>query len=321
MSLDERVRTGLTRSAATSTLDVDAMLDDVVASHGRGRVRSRVVRQATAVAVALTLFVGVAVLVSWRNAPVRYWSAATLDLGTANSAQTAGVSIRLDNAVRLALAPATRRATLLAAHLPADDPDVAFHANAIGAHGLLLQATADTREVSAAVTDEWAARLALIRRQNARVQLIEARRNVARRVTALLRNLETVDLKLARALPSIYGSVWKYDGPTVGKRPTAPPPVPERATPTVLNLAFERIQLKSRIEKLGGASASSSFAALTPNVITKRLDQHAPARVDTTPSPLAPLIGWGAGIGLIVAAAYVVYRRRSTRVHPTQFRV
>lgn len=322
MTLAERVRTGLTRSAAASTLDADQLFDSVIASHRRVRVRARVVRQATAVAVVLTLFAGVAVLVSWRNAPVRYRSVTIVTAPT--TSHFGATTVTFGDPAQVAISPTTRRATLLAAHLAPDDPHVEFRATRTGKQTVALAATAPTARESAIVTNRWVSELTSFRRASARRQLIAALTSERHQATILRGQLEAIDAKLAKIDPKLYGSAWKYDSQPGSSSSTeqqgAPPPVPERGTVAELNLAFERIQLRSAIEKLGFESTRERFGALAPViVITRPIDRKAVTRVDTTPSPAAPLIGWGAGIGLIVAAAYVVYRRRSARVHPAQF--
>ena len=319
MTLDERVRDGLRRSADTLALDADDMFDGVVASHRRGRVRSRVVRQATAVAVVLTLFAGVAVLVSWRNAPARYRSVTTL---TAPTILHFGArSVKFGDPARVALAPTTRRATLLAAHLAPDDTHVEFRATSTGVETVSLAATAPTARESAVVADSWVSVLTSFRRASARRQLIQAIESARHQATLLRQQLEAVDAKLAKMDPKLYGSVWKWDSqprndssePPQG----VPPPVPENGTVAELNLAFERIQLRSRLEKLGVGSGGVRYGggpAPIPIVTVQPGGRKAATRVDTTPSTAVPLIGWGAGIGLIAAAAFVVYRRRSARV-------
>jgi hypothetical protein len=310
MSLDERVRAGLRNSAAAGGLDADAVLRGVVSTHRRARLLGRVVRQATAVAVVLTLFVGVAIFVSWRNAPLRYRSVATVRFATLPG-------VKLSDPRSVALAPSTRRATLLAAHLAPDNTEVQFRATSAGDARLSLAVTAASRQESVIVAERWASTLGSARKTQARNRLIEARRNMARRVAALHTQLQGIDGQLAKLDPKVYGTLWKYDAPLGLRAPTAlgqpnsPPPVPERSTVHELNLAFERIQLISQLQKYGLEAAGERFGALSPNVITLQIHQTAPRRVDATPSAVVPATAvWVAGLALIAAAAFVFYRRR-----------
>jgi hypothetical protein len=317
MSLDERMRDGLRRSAETGALDADDVFDAVVSSHRRSRLRGRVVRHATAVAVVLTLFLGVAIFASWRATPLRYRSVATVGVGAAASVQTGRIAVKLSDPLTLALAPGTRRATLLAAHLSPNNTEVEFRATRTGVNELSLAATAASRDEAATVTDKWASTLALFRRHQAKEQLAAARRNITRRVTTLHQQLQVIDAQLAKLDPKVYGSVWKYDGPggalwTGHIQPNPPPPVPERGTPHELNLAFERIQLISALEKYGKNATSGGFISLTPDVITKRISQKPPSRVDGTPSAAVPAFSiWIVGLVLILLTGFAVYRRRA----------
>jgi hypothetical protein len=78
MSLDEQLRAGLQRAAEVVRPDQDLTLSEVRRTHHRSLLRRRTLRQAAAVAVAATLFVGVAIFVSWRASPDRYRSTATV---------------------------------------------------------------------------------------------------------------------------------------------------------------------------------------------------------------------------------------------------
>jgi len=313
MSLDERVRVGLRRSAEAGGLDADAVFDGVVAAHRRGRLRTRVVRQAVAVAVAFTLFVGVAFFVSWRNTPARYRSVAAVALAPQGTS-----AFTLADPVRDALAPATRRATLLAAHLAPDDAHVSFRATSTGPHTISLTATAPSPRESALVTGKWVSVLTTIRRADARRQLIKSRNAVRSHVETLRKQLQAIDAKLAKLDPKTYGSAWKYDATNRAFPPrssTPPPPVPEQGSVKELNLAFERIQLKSQLEKYARQAPGDHFGALAPLTLTQPIGQKPPVRVDATPSATGPaLIAWAAGLALILAAAFVIYRRRARAI-------
>ena len=316
MTLDERVRIGLARSADTGRLDADEVLDGLVLWHRRGRLKRRVARQSIAIAVVLTLFVGVALLVSWRSTPARYRSVAAVAVGPANFTAANGATVKLGDPVRTALAAGTRRATLLAAHLAPDDPHVDFRAERTAPNAISLTATAPTSEASALVTREWVSVFATTRKADARRQLIAARQSLTREVATVHEQLLSIDAKLAKLDPKIYGSVRMYDAPNgnvrPGPQPGGPPPVPEHGTVKELNLVFERIQLKSRLEKLGQVAAAQRFGALAPNVIAAPIGQKAPVRVDATPAATVPALAvWIVGLVVIFAAACFMYRRRA----------
>ena len=321
MSLAERVRAGLTQSAEGAPLDADEMFDFVVASHRRGRVRSRVVRQATAVAVVLTLFVGVAVLVSWRNAPVRYRSVRTITAPT--TSRVGATTLKWSDPAQSHFHPRRARATLLAAHLAPDDPNVEFRATRTGKQTVALAATAPTARESAIVTDKSVSALTSFRRASARPQLLALLLNRRQQAKVLRHQLEGIDAKLAKMDPKVYGSVWKWDSQPRNDSSEPPagtlPPVPERATVAGAQPRVRTDPTATRAREFGIGIERFGALAPTPIVIVEPTGRKAAIRVDTTPSTAAPLIGWGAEIGLIVAAAYVVYRRRSARVTPTQF--
>ena len=57
------------------------------------------------------------------------------------------------------------------------------------------------------------------------------------------------------------------------------------------------------------------FGALAPLTLTQPIGQKPPVRVDPTPSATGPaLIAWAAGLALILAAAFVIYRRRARAI-------
>ena len=79
-----------------------------------------------------------------------------------------------------------------------------------------------------------------------------------------------------------------------------------------LNLAFERIQLRSQLERLGRQTTSMRFPGPTPDVLTRPIRQGPATRIDATPSATVPaLVVWVAGLALIIAAAVILYRRRA----------
>src|SRR5258708_1886728 len=104
MSLDERIRSELRNALEAGQLREDQAFNTVWTKHRRDLVRSRVARQATAVAVVLSLFASAAIVLSWRNTPDRFLgssdrfrSTATLRVARAPSARATPTTSRALN--------------------------------------------------------------------------------------------------------------------------------------------------------------------------------------------------------------------------------
>lgn len=314
MSLDERLRVDLQRAAESDRLREDDALDHVRMTHQRELVRTRVLRQATAAAVVLSLFAAVAIFVSWRSLPDRYRSTATVRVAVAAGSTTGSRSLKLADPRKLALAASTRRAALLAAHLAPADTRVDFRATLNPSRDLLsLEATAPSANESAMVTRRWVSALAGARRADA-VRRFRAR-NLAleRRVTALHDQLIRVDTELAKLDPAAYRNTLRYDAPNgVGRYPDAPPPVPEQASVRELNLVNERIQLLTELRRAGSEAASTRISAVTDPFVSQLVSQTSAARIDETPAVTVPVLtAWGIGLVLVLTGALLAYRRRT----------
>ena len=148
MSLDERVRVGLRRSADTGRLDEDEVFDQIRTAYERGVVRARVLRQATTVAIVLTLIAGIGVFVSFRAAPDRYRTTSAVALST-------GVPGFAGDP--LAIAQGTRRAALHAADVAPSGGQIRLEATRSGKNRLALAVTSPSRAESALVTRKWVA--------------------------------------------------------------------------------------------------------------------------------------------------------------------
>jgi hypothetical protein len=309
MSLDERIRADLRQTVESPTLRTDQALDQVRVRHGRGLVRSRVTREAVAIAVALSLFASVAVVVSWRNDPDRFRSTTTLRVATA-STSTSRV-FPLADPRRLALAADTRHATLASAHL-SDDAPVDFRATFDSKRDLLtLAAVAPSALESRTVTREWVSAFAIARRADA----IRVRRALDlalnRQVAALHDRLNKVDAELKKIHPGYYRYL-RYHPPygspfDDGERaPSSPAP---SASVRESNLFNERVQLLTALARIGAEAARRRMVPLEVPIVAKPI---APAvRVDTSsPATVPILVGWAIGLLVVLAATILVYRRR-----------
>jgi hypothetical protein len=330
MTLDERVREGLRRSAAGGGLADDDLIDRVVMSHHRGRVRARVLRQAAAVAVVITLFCGVAVFLSWRATPDRYRSVATVGFAPPD-ADPGRYSLVLPDPRGIALAPSTLGAVLLASQLPADDTHVDFRATTAGANKLALAATAPTRHESTVVTRQWFTRVAYLRRQQARNRLLAQRRQVHLEFAAWRAQLASIDAQLVKVDPIRYQGILQYDAATGSLRhisgtnvqhsprtyvPPAlrpgGPPVPLEGSVRELNLEFERSQLLAKAEKAAQATADQRFIGLAPVQFVQLIRQSSPAPLHQTPPAAVPTLAiWIVALVLLVVAALVTCHRRA----------
>jgi hypothetical protein len=285
-------------------------------AHGRGALRGRLLRQATTVAVVLSLIAAVAVFVSWRAMPDRYRSTATVSVGPPPSSSSflRTPTVNLEDPQGFALAPGTRRAALVASHLVADDRQVEFRVTRSSENVYSLQAEAPEASVSATVTRNWVSAVATARRADLRRQIREQQATLNREVVTLDQQLRTVDEALVKLDPVVYKDLLLYDnGVNLGRRP---PLVPERGSPRELNLAFERVQLLKKGRATASRAAGLRIAELKPDEITKFIGQTPATHVDQTPPATVPaLAGWLAGVVLVLAGAFMTYRlrTRSTR--------
>lgn len=190
---------------------------------------------------------------------------------------------------------------------------------------LSLIITAPTRLQAKTVARNWASVFGSARKTNARNLLIKQRRHVQLHVTTLHTELQRIDAQLVKLMPIVYHGVLRYDSPNGALRSSkngasaGPPPVPEQGSVHALNLAFERIQLLSAIEKFGQEAAAERFAALTPNVFAQIIAQTAPARITKIRATTLPALGGLFG-GLLFAlgAALLVDRADRTIRDPEE---
>jgi hypothetical protein len=321
MTVDERLREELSDAAKSGHLREDEAFESVRLKHRRGDVRRGITRQATAVAVALSLFASVALVVSWRNTPDRFRSTATIRVAPAGSANTTStttyLTLKYSDPRRLALASGTRRAVLVSAHRSPYDTSIEFRANYNSGRDLLsLVATAPSANESTAVTRKWVSVFDKVRRADAIRAERALNRAFNRRVKALHRRLVVIDANLKTIDPAYYDNsrYFRYNAPN-GFPPAAPEPGPTKirpgATVRELNLLNERALIVAQLADLGAEAASSGPQPLaTPSVVAKPI---APAvRVDTSsPATVPVLITWVIGLLAVLAGAVFVYRRRT----------
>jgi Mrp family chromosome partitioning ATPase len=185
--------------------------------------------------------------------------------------------------------------------------------------------TAPTRLQAKTVARNWASVFASARRENARRLIVKQRHNVTVHVTTLHTELQRIDAQLVKLMPIVYHGVLRYDAPNgslrSGKNGTVgPPPVPEQGSVHALNLAFERIQLLSAIEKFGQEAAAQRLEVVSTNgVYATIISQTPPVRVAKVQATTLPALGGLFG-GLLFAlgAALLVDRADRTIRDPEE---
>jgi hypothetical protein len=302
MSLDDRLRIEL-RSVEPGELREDDALDSVLRKYDRGLALGRVTRQALAVAVVVSLFAAVGMVVAWRNTPEHSGAASASD----RYRSTITIRVARTSGTRdLALAPSTRRNLLLTAHLSPDDSQIDFRAtlNPSG-DALSLTVTAPTKYESETITRRWAS-------ASDKALRTEANRVLNRRVRYLHQRLGQIDAELVRIDPNIFkGRPLGYGMPHPFTDNEPPPSVPPSASTHEFNLVNERVQLLSSLADLGARAARNGPPArLTPDVL---VPQTAAVRVHTSsPSKTTPvLVSWAIGLVVVLGGALFVFRRRT----------
>ncbi len=182
---------------------------------------------------------------------------------------------------------------------------------------LSLSVTAPTRLQAQTVARNWANAFTNGRKLSARRQLIKRRHQVQVHVGTLHTELQRVDAQLVKLMPIVYHGILRFDAPNGNLRSgkngaSGPPPVPEQGSVHALNLAFERIQLLSAIEKFGQEAAADRFAALTTNVYAQIIAQTPPTRVAKVQATTLPALGGLFG-GLLFALAAALLVDRADR--------
>jgi hypothetical protein len=327
MSLDDRFRDELRHAAELGQLREDDAFDDVWMKYRSSLIRKGILRQALAVAIILSLFAGVAIVVSWRNDPDhagvaagsehRFRSTATLRVASAATPDsTPSHTLTLKNPRRLALAPTTRRAALLAARLSPDDSSVDFRATLNRTEDVLsLTVTAPTATESSAVAHEWASSFAKARRAEA-IRLVKARESDRGLIVrAMHKRIRAVETQLKKIDPIAYAALGFVPHGFPGGFSEPPPPVPhlrEHAGAHERDLWNERIRTLQRVAKLGADAAGDRLLLVGPAKFASLVAQTPAARVDSSRSSTVPvLVGWAIGLLVVLAATILVYRRRT----------
>jgi hypothetical protein len=318
MSLDDRLRDGLRRSAEAVRFDEDAALDRIQLAHRRSLLRTQVMRVATAAVVVVSLFVGAAVVVPRLATANRYRSAATVSVAaspnsTARSTPDS-LPVKLADPGTLALAASTRRAALLASHLAPNDTRIDFRATRMASDVFSLMVTAPTAGEATAVTRNWVAALGQARLGDVRRQLAADQRALNRRIVVLRDQLHAVDAQLAMLDPLVFSSIYPYDNPQPGgggREPIAPSPS-DGASTREFTLVLERLQLIQQLTEGASKISAIQLANSAPNVTTQPVAQSPATNVDqTSPATVLALAGWLIAIIVVLAAAALAYRLRT----------
>jgi hypothetical protein len=326
MSLDDRFRDELRHAAELGQLRESDALDDVWMKHRSDLIRKGILRQALAAAIVLSLFAGVALIVSWRNDPGdggvaagsehRFRSTATVRVAPAESTSTTiSHALTLTDPRRLALATITRRAALLAARLSPDDSSIDFRATLNPTEDVLsLTVTAPTATESTAVAREWVSAFAKARRAEA-IRLLKARESdLGLIVRAMHKRIRAVETQLKKIDPIAYAALGFIPHGFPGGLPE-PPPVPhlrEHAGTHERDLWNERIRTLQQVAKLGADAARDRLLLVGPAKFANLIAQTPAVRIDTSRSSTVPvLVGWAISLLVVFAGAFFIYRRRT----------
>jgi Mrp family chromosome partitioning ATPase len=291
-----------------------------------------------AAGIFLLACIGVGVFVFTRERdkpPIRYRATVTVQIASpAPKAANPGhkttsttVSVAAGQGVaKLALSTPTRNAALRGAKLAPPSRTVVFGAQvAPDGSVITLGVTAPTRVLATTVATSWGKAFSTARRTSAHDRIIAEQKQLTHKSHLLHQELLTVDLKLAKLLPGIYGGVFRFDksfgtsaagknssGSNTGAGIT--PAVPDGASTYVFNLALERPQLLDQITAIGTQTAKLTLTDVTPDAFARVLSQS-PARpatkVRSTTVPAAGGLLGGLALGL---AAAVLVDRRDRRI-------
>lgn len=268
--------------------------------------------------------------------PIRYRAAVTVQIASpAPKAPNPGhkttsttISVAAGGGVaKLALATPTKNAALRGAKLAPPSRTVVFGAQvAPDGSVITLGVTAPTRVLASTVATSWGKAFATARKTSAHDRIIAEQKQLTHKSHLLHQELLTVDLKLAKLLPGIYGGIFRFDrnfgtsaagkGGSSGNNTAAgnTPTVPDGASTYVFNLALERPQLLNQITAIGTQIAQLTLTDVTPDSFARVVSQS-PARpvtkVRSTTVPAAGGLLGGLALGL---AAAVLVDRRDRRI-------
>jgi Mrp family chromosome partitioning ATPase len=277
--------------------------------------------------------------------PVRFRSIVTVQVapGSAkpeksktNSNQTtttAAPIVATSPATKLALAPTTRAQALKIAGVPANTRGIIYAARLLpDNHFIALTVTSPTKTLTNKVAKGWGTAFAAARLKASQASLVKQRGNIYRSIIKYRAELLSVDLRLAKLLPGIYGGVQKFDrkfgngsaSTSSSDAGTANPPVPDRASPFILRLVFQRPKLLERITELADQSAALAQLNVTPDAFSQVVSTSPAASVTqtrqtTVPAAAGLLGGLALGIGLAVAVDRRDRRIRDPRAAAAAF--
>jgi hypothetical protein len=269
--------------------------------------------------------------------PIRYRAAVTVQIASpapkapdaGHKTTTSTISVAASGGVaKLALSTPTRNAALRGAKLAPPSRTVVFGAQVSPDGSIItLAVTAPTRVLATTVATSWGKAFSTARRTTAHDRIIAQQKQLVHKAHLLHQELLTVDLKLAKLLPGIYGGVFRADRAfgTVTQGKGSPsnnntsaggtfPPVPDGASTYVFNLALERPQLITQLTAIGTSTAELTLTDVTPDAFARVLSQspaRSVAKVKSTTVPAAGGLFGGLALGL---AAAVLVDRRDRRI-------
>jgi hypothetical protein len=180
----------------------------------------------------------------------------------------------------------------------------------------------------------WGIAFADARRKASAASILKQRGNIYRDITRFSAELRSVDLRLAKLLPRIYGGIQRLDH-DFGLNSTNPqassangalakPPIPDNASPFILKLAYQRPRLLDQIATLADKSAELAQTQVTPDafatvVATNPAVPLTTSRPTTLPAAAGLLGGLVLGVGLAVAVDRRDRRIRDPRAAAAAF--
>ncbi|HEY5172839.1 MAG TPA: hypothetical protein VIK54_14010, partial [Acidimicrobiia bacterium] len=188
---------------------------------------------------------------------------------------------------------------------------------------ITLSVTAPTRVLASTVATSWGKAFSTARRTTAHDRIVAEQKQLVHKSHLLHQELLTVDLKLAKLLPGIYGGIFRFDksfGTSAGGKGSSnssssnTPQVPDGASTYVFNLALERPQLLDQITAIGTQIAGLTLTDVTPDAFARVVSQT-PARSATKVRSVTKPAAGGLFAGLVVGlAAAVLVDRRDRRI-------
>lgn len=278
--------------------------------------------------------------------PVRFRSVVTVQVAPGSAAPaksksksnqttaTAAPIVQTSAATKLALASTTRAQALKIAGVPANTRGIIYSARLLpDNHFIALTVNSPTKTLTNKVAKGWGTAFAAARKKASTASLVKQRGNIYRSIKNNRAELLSVDLRLAKLLPGIYGGVQKFDQ-NFGNSPngnsnssassTGRPPVPDGASPFILKLAYERPKLLDVIAGLADKSAELAQLNVTPDAFSQVVSTSPAASVTqtrqtTVPAAAGLLGGLALGIGLALAVDRRDRRIRDPRAAAAAF--